>query len=119
MAVPNAEVKIMDPVTWLGDTEGRTRRALHPRLHVMKGYYKMPERHQTGDKDGWLRSEIWASWTRTAMAITGRCKDMIIRGGENIYPSEIEEFLYRHPKDPDVQVVGAPSEKYGEEVALS
>ena len=85
----------------------------------MKGYYKMEEATaQAIDKDGWLHSGDLATVDEKGYyKITGRIKDMIIRGGENIYPKEIEEFLYTNPKISDVQVIGVPSEQYGEEVA--
>jgi fatty-acyl-CoA synthase len=85
----------------------------------MKGYYKMPDATaKTVDSDGWLHTGDLAIMDKNGYCkITGRIKDMIIRGGENIYPREIEEFLYSHPKVKDIQVVGVPSEKYGEEVA--
>jgi fatty-acyl-CoA synthase len=84
----------------------------------MKGYYKMPEATAAAiDKDGWLHTGDLACRTPEGnFRITGRIKDMIIRGGENIYPKEIEEFLYTHPKVKDVQVIGVPSVAYGEEV---
>ena len=84
----------------------------------MKGYYKMPEATALAiDKDGWLHSGDVASVDENGyFRITGRIKDMIIRGGENIYPKEIEDFLYTNPKVKDVQVIGVPSRKYGEEV---
>ena len=84
----------------------------------MKGYYKMP--HETAaaiDKDGWLHTGDLALKTADGnFCITGRLKDMIIRGGENIYPKEIEEFIYTHPSVKDVQVIGVPDEQYGEEI---
>jgi len=85
--------------------------------HVMKGYYKMPEATaQVIDKDGWLHTgDLGMKDEQGYYRITGRLKDMIIRGGENIYPREIEEFLYTHPAVSDVQVVGVPDHKYGEE----
>ena len=85
---------------------------------LMKGYYKMPEATTAAiDKDGWLHTGDLACRTPEGnFRITGRLKDMIIRGGENIYPKEIEEFLYTHPKIKDVQVIGVPSEQYGEEI---
>lgn len=85
----------------------------------MKGYYKMPEATAEAiDKDGWLHSGDLGTMDENGyLKITGRVKDMIIRGGENIYPRELEEFLYTHPKVRDVQVVGVPDIKYGEEVA--
>ncbi|USG63450.1 AMP-binding protein [Brevibacillus ruminantium] len=112
------EVKIIDPAT--GDTlpagvqgELCTRGYL-----VMKGYYNMPE--QTArviDHEGWLHTGDLAMVDEEGFfRITGRLKDMIIRGGENIYPREIEEFLYTHPQVLDVQVVGVPDAKYGEQV---
>ena len=85
----------------------------------MKGYYKMEETTKnTIDKDGWLHTGDLAEMDENGYCkITGRMKDLIIRGGENISPKEVEDFLYTHPKVKDVQVVGVPSERYGEEVA--
>ncbi|GKT09606.1 AMP-binding protein [Desulforhabdus sp. TSK] len=119
MALPNVEVKIVDPVTGLETPRGVQGELCTRGYHIMKGYYKMPaETAKTVDKDGWLHTGDLATMDENGYCkITGRIKDMIIRGGENIYPREIEEFLYRHPKVQDVQVVGVPSEKYGEEVA--
>ena len=118
-ALPNVEVKIVDPATneaVAPDVQGEmcTRG-----YHVMKGYYKMPEATAEAiDSDGWLHTGDLAIMDKNGYCkITGRIKDMIIRGGENIYPREIEEFLYTHPKIKDVQVVGVPSLKYGEELA--
>ena len=84
----------------------------------MKGYYKMPdETVRAIDKDGWLHTGDLACKTEDGnFRITGRLKDMIIRGGENIYPKKIEEFIYTHPKVSDVQVIGVPDEQYGEEI---
>ena len=84
----------------------------------MKGYYKMPEATATAiDKDGWLHTGDLALRTPEGnYRITGRLKDMIIRGGENIYPKEIEEFIYTHDAVKDVQVIGIPDEQYGEEI---
>ena len=84
----------------------------------MKGYYKMPEATAAAiDKDGWLHTGDLACRTPEGnYRITGRLKDMIIRGGENIYPKEIEEFIYTHPKVQDVQVIGVPDPSYGEEI---
>ncbi|MEG2264270.1 MAG: AMP-binding protein, partial [Acinetobacter sp.] len=86
--------------------------------HVMKGYYKMSEAtRQAVDQQGWLHTgDIGTMDDEGNFRITGRLKDMIIRGGETIYPREIEEFLYTHASVRDVQVVGVPDEKYGEEV---
>ena len=84
----------------------------------MKGYYKMPvETANTIDAQGWLHSgDLACRDENGCYRITGRLKDMIIRGGENIYPKEIEEFIYTHPKVKDVQVIGVPDAKYGEEI---
>ncbi len=85
---------------------------------VMKGYYKMPEATEKAiDSEGWLHSgDLGTKDEAGYVKITGRLKDMIIRGGENIYPREIEEYLYTNAKVQDVQVIGVPSIKYGEEV---
>ena len=84
----------------------------------MKGYYKMPKATAAAiDRDGWLHTGDLACRTPDGhYRITGRLKDMIIRGGENIYPREIEEFLYQLEGVKDVQVAGIPSKKYGEAV---
>ncbi|EKD36525.1 MAG: AcsL2 [uncultured bacterium] len=118
-ALPNVEVKITDPVTGREMPVGQQGELCTRGYHVMKGYYKMPEATaKTVDRDRWLHTGDLAIMDQNGYCkITGRIKDMIIRGGENIYPREIEEFLYTHAKVKDVQVVGIPSEKYGEEVA--
>ncbi len=116
--LPNVEAKIVDPET--GETLGPNRQGefCTRGYHIMKGYYKMEEATATAiDADGWLHTGDLAQVDEHGYyKITGRLKDMIIRGGENIYPKEIEEFLYTHPAIKDVQVIGAPSKKYGEEV---
>ncbi len=118
-ALPNVEVKIVDPGTGKEMPPNEQGELCSRGYHVMKGYYKMPEATaQAIDEDGWLHTGDLATMDEKGYCkITGRIKDMIIRGGENIYPREIEEFLYTYPKVKDVQVVGVPSEKYGEEVA--
>jgi fatty-acyl-CoA synthase len=118
-ALPNVEVKIVDPATGDEMPIGEQGELCSRGYHVMKGYYKMPEATAKAvDMDGWLHTGDLAIMDKNGYCkITGRIKDMIIRGGENIYPREIEEFLYSYPKVKDVQVVGVPSEKYGEEVA--
>ena len=85
----------------------------------MLGYYKMPEQTaRTIDSEGWLHSgDLATRMPNGYYRITGRIKDMVIRGGENIYPREIEEFLYTHPAVHDVSVVGVPDPKYIEELA--
>ena len=84
----------------------------------MKGYYKMPAATAAViDKDGWVHSgDMLRRLPDGYYKVTGRLKDMIIRGGENIYPKEIEDFIYTHPKVKDVQVIGVPDKDYGEEV---
>ncbi len=118
-ALPNVEVKIVDIDTGEEVPPGVQGELCTRGYHVMKGYYKNEEATKNAiDKDGWLHTGDLAVMDENGYCkITGRIKDMIIRGGENIYPREIEEFLYTHPKIKDVQVVGVPSKKYGEEVA--
>ncbi|RDE23548.1 AMP-binding protein [Parageobacillus thermoglucosidasius] len=117
-ALPNVEVKIVDPSTNKEVPPGVQGELCTRGYHVMKGYYKNPgATKEVIDEDGWLHTGDLAVMDENGYCrITGRLKDMIIRGGENIYPREIEEFLYKHPKILDVQVVGVPDEKYGEEV---
>jgi fatty-acyl-CoA synthase len=116
--MPDTEVKIVDPETRKELPDGAQGELATRGYHVMKGYYKMPEATDSViDPDGWLYTGDLAVRNELGYyKITGRAKDMIIRGGENIYPKEVEEFLYTHPKVLDVQVVGVPSIKYGEEV---
>jgi len=118
-ALPNVEVKIIDPVTDKEMPVNEQGELCTRGYHVMKGYYKNEEATaQAIDKDGWLHTGDLATMDENGYCIiTGRIKDMIIRGGENIYPREIEEFLYTFDKVRDVQVVGIPDTKYGEEVA--
>lgn len=117
-ALPNVEVKIVDPSTNEEVPPGVQGELCTRGYHVMKGYYNNPEAtKEVIDEDGWLHTGDLAVMDENGYCrITGRLKDMIIRGGENIYPREIEEFLYKHPKILDVQIVGVPDEKYGEEV---
>lgn len=117
-ALPNVEVKIINPETGETASTGVQGELCTRGYHVMKGYYNMPEATASAiDGDCWLHTGDLAVMDENGYCkITGRLKDMIIRGGENIYPREIEEFLYTNPKIKDVQVVGVPSEKYGEEV---
>jgi fatty-acyl-CoA synthase len=117
-ALPNVEVKIVDPETGHELPRGRQGELCTRGFIVMKGYYNMPEATAKAiDADGWLHTGDLATMDENGYCkITGRLKDMIIRGGENIYPREIEEFLYTNPKIADVQVVGVPDLKYGEEV---
>ena len=116
--LPGVECKIVDPETYTELPDDATGEFVARGYNLMKGYYKMPEATSAAiDKDGWLHTGDLACRTPDGnYRITGRLKDMIIRGGENIYPKEIEEFLYTHPKIKDVQVIGVPSEQYGEEI---
>ncbi|MCL2102748.1 MAG: AMP-binding protein [Syntrophorhabdaceae bacterium] len=116
--MPDTEVKIVDVETRKELPDEAQGELATRGYHVMKGYYKMPEATDgVIDPEGWLYTGDLAVRNELGYyKITGRAKDMIIRGGENIYPKEIEEFLYTHPKVLDVQVVGVPSKKYGEEV---
>jgi len=118
-ALPNVEVKVVDQDTKEELPPGETGELISRGYHIMKGYYKMTEKtREVIDSDGWLYTGDQAVMDEEGnCTIVGRLKDMIIRGGENIYPREIEEFLYTHPKIKDAQVVGVPSQKYGEEVA--
>ena len=117
-AFPHVRCKIVDPET--GETlgPGQNGEFCAKGYNTMKGYYKMPmATKETIDEDGWLHSGDLASCDENGnYRITGRLKDMIIRGGENIYPKEIEEFIYTHPETKDVQVIGVPDKKYGEEI---
>ena len=114
---PHVECKIIDPETGREVPDGQTGEFCSRGYNTMKGYYKMPKATmETVDSEGWLHSGDLACRDEDGnYRITGRLKDMIIRGGENIYPKEIEEFIYTHPKVQDVQVIGVPDQKYGEE----
>ncbi len=116
--MPFIEVKVIDPDTGEDAPVNTPGEVVIRGYSVMKGYYKMAEATaQTIDKDGWLHSGDLAVIDKDGyFNITGRIKDMIIRGGENIYPKELEEFLYTNPKVKDVQVIGVPDKNYGEEV---
>lgn len=117
-ALPGAEVKIIDIETGATLPPGKQGELCARGYMVMKGYYKMPEETaKVIDADGWLHTGDLAVMDENGYCkITGRIKNMIIRGGENIYPKEIEEFLYTHPKVSDVQVYGVPDRKFGEQV---
>ncbi len=116
-AFPGVECKIIDPETGAELPDGENGEFVARGYNIMKGYYKMPRATaSTIDKDGWLHSGDIACRTPDGYyKITGRLKDMIIRGGENLYPREIEEFYLGHDKVKDVQVVGVPDKRYGEE----
>ncbi|MEM7286610.1 MAG: AMP-binding protein [Actinomycetota bacterium] len=116
--LPHVESKIVDPDT--GETVQRNEDGEYCTrgFHVMLGYWNEPEKTADAiDADGWMHSGDLATMDDDGYVnIVGRIKDMIIRGGENIYPREIEEFLYTHPAIADAQVIGVPDTKYGEEI---
>lgn len=117
--LPNVEVKIVEPGTNKEVPPNVQGELCTKGYHVMKGYYNNETAtKEVIDEDGWLHTGDLAVMNENDyIIVTGRLKDMIIRGGENIYPREIEEFLYTHPKILDVQVIGVPDEKFGEEIA--
>jgi fatty-acyl-CoA synthase len=117
-ALPNIEVVILDPETGKECPRGAQGEICCRGYSVMQGYYNNPEATAKAiSEDGWLHSGDLGTMDENGyLAVTGRLKDMIIRGGENIYPREIEEFLYSMDGIQDVQVAGVPSRKYGEEV---
>jgi fatty-acyl-CoA synthase len=117
-ALPGVEVTIRDPETNKECPVGVHGEFCCRGYNNMKGYYKMPEETaKCIDTEGWLHSgDLGVKDEAGNFRVTGRIKDMIIRGGENIYPKEIEDFLYTMPGIKDVQVVGIASKKYGEEV---
>ncbi len=117
-AFPEVECKIVDPETGADLPDEEIGEFVARGYNIMKGYYKMPKATASAiDKDGWLHTGDLACRTPEGnYRITGRLKDMIIRGGENIYPKEIEEFIYTHPKVSDVQVIGVPDKAMGEEI---
>jgi fatty-acyl-CoA synthase len=116
--LPGVECKVVDPETGEEVPDGVNGEFVARGYNIMKGYYKMPAATaQAIDKDGWLHTGDLACRTPEGnFRITGRLKDMIIRGGENIYPKEIEEFIYTYEKVKDVQVIGVPDDALGEEI---
>ncbi|WP_031092957.1 MULTISPECIES: AMP-binding protein [unclassified Streptomyces] len=116
--LPHLEVKVVDPATGVTRPRGTTGELCTRGYSVMLGYWNEPEKTaEAVDAGRWMHTGDLAVMREDGyVEIVGRIKDMIIRGGENIYPREIEEFLYAHPKIRDVQVVGVPHERYGEEV---
>ncbi|MCL2706947.1 MAG: AMP-binding protein [Dehalococcoidia bacterium] len=117
-SLPGIECKIVDPQTGLELPDNVDGEFVARGYNIMKGYYKMPvATANTIDEDGWLHTgDLSRRLPDGNFKITGRIKDMIIRGGENIYPKEIEDFLYTHDKVKDVQVIGVPDKQYGEEI---
>ncbi len=115
---PHLEIKIVDPETGAVVARGQRGEFCTRGYSVMHGYWGDEEKTREAiDAEGWMHTGDLATMDDAGYVnIVGRIKDMVIRGGENIYPREIEEFLYRHPKVQDVQVVGVPDQKYGEEL---
>jgi len=116
--LPDIEGKIIDPETGNDAPVNVQGEIVTRSACIMKGYYKMPEATAEAiDKEGWLHTgDLGEIDENGYFKVTGRIKDMIIRGGENIYPRELEEFLYKNPKVMNVQVIGIPDKKYGEQV---
>lgn len=116
--IPHMDVKIINPATGQVVPVGERGEICCRGVLVMQGYYKMPERTaEVIDSDGWLHTGDLATMNAQGYVnIVGRLKEMVIRGGENLFPREIEEFLIRHPKVADVQVLGVPDPFFGEEL---
>jgi fatty-acyl-CoA synthase len=116
--LPHIEVKVVDPASGTTVPRGTPGELCTRGYSVMLGYWDEPERTaEAVDAARWMHTGDLAVMREDGyLAVVGRIKDMIIRGGENVYPREIEEFLYAHPKISDVQVVGVPDERYGEEI---
>jgi fatty-acyl-CoA synthase len=116
---PHVEVKVVDPASGATVGRGEPGELCTRGYSVMLGYWEEPEKTDEAiDSDGWMHTGDLAEMREDGYCnIVGRIKDMVIRGGENIYPREIEEFLYSHPDIEDVQVIGVPDQKYGEELA--
>jgi fatty-acyl-CoA synthase len=117
--MPHVEVKVVDPVTGLVVPRGEPGELCTRGYSVMLGYWNEPEKTAEAiDAARWMHTGDLAVMREDGYVnIVGRIKDMVIRGGENVYPREVEEFLYTHPDIADVQVIGVPDEKYGEELA--
>lgn len=117
---PHLEVKIVDPATGLTVPRGEAGELCTRGYSVMLGYWNNPEKTSEAiDSARWMHTgDIGVMDSDGYVAITGRIKDMVIRGGENVYPREIEEFLYTHPDILDAQVIGVPDAKYGEELMV-
>jgi fatty-acyl-CoA synthase len=115
---PHVEIKVVDPATGETVERGEPGELCTRGYSVMLGYWHEPDKTAEAiDEDGWMHTGDLAVMRADGFAtIVGRIKDMVIRGGENIYPKEIEDFLYTHPDIEDVQVVGVPDQRYGEEL---
>jgi fatty-acyl-CoA synthase len=117
---PHVEVRVVDPATGMTQPRGAIGELCTRGYSVMLGYWNMPERTAEAiDAEGWMHTGDLALMDEAGYVnIVGRTKDMVIRGGENVYPREIEEFLYSHPDILDAQVIGVPDAVYGEELML-
>jgi fatty-acyl-CoA synthase len=115
---PHLEVKVIDPATGVTVPRGTPGELCTRGYSVMRGYWRQPDKTAEAIDDAhWMHTGDLAVMDDDGyLAITGRIKDMVIRGGENVYPREIEEFLYTHPDILDAQVIGVPDAKYGEEL---
>lgn len=114
---PHLEIKVVDPLSGETLPRGQAGEFCTKGYSVMLGYWEQPDKTAEVLQDGWMHTgDIAVMDEHGYVQITGRIKDMVIRGGENIYPREIEEFLYTHPDVLDAQVVGVPDAKYGEEL---
>ncbi|MBV9193295.1 MAG: AMP-binding protein [Solirubrobacterales bacterium] len=116
--MPHVEIKIADPESGRTVPRGQPGEFLARGYPVMSGYWNDPERTAEAiDRQRWMHTGDLATMDEQGyVRVVGRIKDMVIRGGENVYPREIEEFLYTHPAIADVQVIGVPDERYGEEL---
>ena len=116
--MPHTEIKVVDPVSGHILPRGEAGEFCARGYLVMRGYWNDPERtSEVIDPARWMHSGDLATMDEDGyVRVVGRIKDMVIRGGENIYPREIEEFLYTHPQIADVQVIGVPDDRYGEEL---
>jgi fatty-acyl-CoA synthase len=114
---PHLEVKVVDPETGLPVPVGQPGEFCTRGYSVMRGYWNEPDKTAEVLRDGWMHTGDLATMDDEGyLSIVGRIKDMVIRGGENVYPREVEEFLYTHPDIVDAQVIGVPDERYGEEL---
>jgi len=116
--LPGIEVKVIDQETGAALKDGQPGELCGRGHDVMLGYYNLPDKTAEAiDSDGWLHTgDLAVRESNGYYRITGRLRDLIIRGGENVYPREIEELLFQHPAIQDVQIIGVPDRKFGEEV---
>jgi fatty-acyl-CoA synthase len=116
--MPHVEVKVIDPESGLVVAPGRPGELCTRGYSVMLGYWREPDKtNDAVDAAGWMHTGDLAVMDADGYVnIVGRIKDLVIRGGENVYPREVEEFLYSHPAVADVQVIGVPDQRYGEEL---